>query len=249
MKGRTILILILMLAVVLITSAIGAYQDHDKDEDEHERKNKHSDKHSDKDKDKDKDKVHKHATDTTVKRERTIDASNLTGASGAGMPHKVSHSYLDTSVKANGPYVDDGTNTYKGKVGGYKLHNSDSDSDSDNEHRIKRGDGHSDSDSGDSDSDDGDGDGDSGHGTGESDFSRKIKYITKTVSNLFKEIFSKWGNQGSIMAPSGTEELNPDTMYGGGVPGTLEGLSVRDKIKKQARQGMRKVRNAFRGRK
>ena len=51
------------------------------------------------------------------------------------------------------------------------------------------------------------------------------------------------------MAPSGTEELNPDTMYGGGVPGTLEGLSVRDKIKKQARQGMRKLRNTFRGRK
>jgi uncharacterized protein YxeA len=231
MKGRTILILILMLAVVLITSAFGAYQDQDKDEDEH------ADKH--------KDKVHKHATDNTVKSERTIDASNLTGASGAGMPHKVSHSYLDTSVKANGPYVDDGTNTYKGKAGGYNLHNSDSDSDSDNEHRIKRGDGHSDS--GDSDSDDGDGD--SGHETGESDFSRKIKYITKTVSNLFKEIFSKWGNQGSIMAPSGTEELNPDTMYGGGVPGTLEGLSVRDKIKKQARQGMRKLRNTFRGRK
>jgi hypothetical protein len=228
MKGRTILILILMLAVVLITSAFGAYQDQDKDEDEH------ADKH--------KDKVHKHATDNTVKSERTIDASNLTGASGAGMPHKVSHSYLDTSVKANGPYVDDGTNTYKGKAGGYNLHNSDSDSDSDNEHRIKRGDGHSDS--GDSDSDDGDGD--SGHETGESDFSRKIKYITKTVSNLFKEIFSKWGSQGSIMAPSGIEELNPSELHG---EPSIDGFNVREKFKKQAKQGMRKLKNAFRGRK
>ena len=50
------------------------------------------------------------------------------------------------------------------------------------------------------------------------------------------------------MAPSGIEELNPDAIYGIGTPGTLEGLTVRDKLKKQARQGMRKVRNAFRGR-
>jgi hypothetical protein len=243
MKGRTILILILMLAVVLITSAVGAYQDQDddQDQDKHNKHKKHS-SHSHHNDNED-DAKNKHSTDI-AKGDRTIDASNLTGASGAGMSHKVSQSHLDTSVRANGPYVDDGANTYKGKARGYTLHDN-----SDDSRNHKHGGHDSDSDDN-SNSGDSDSDSDSGGGNkhNESDFTRKLKYIKKTISNLFKEIFSKWGNQGSIMAPSGIEELNPDTMSGVGMPGTLEGLTIRDKIKKQARQGMRKVRNAFRGR-
>ena len=230
MKGRTILILFLMLAVVLITSAVGSYQDQDddQDQDKHNKHKKHS-SHSHHNDNED-DAKNKHSTDI-AKGDRTIDASNLTGASGAGMSHKVSQSHLDTSVRANGPYVDDGANTYKGKARGYTLHDNANLNDSDS----------GDSDSGDIDNGDSNKD-------NESDFTRKFKYIKKTISNLFKDIFSKWGNQGSIMAPSGIEELNPDAIYGIGTPGTLEGLTVRDKLKKQARQGMRKVRNAFRGR-
>jgi len=245
MKGRTILILFLMLAVVLITSAVGSYQDQDDDQDNDQDKDKRKIKdnarnHSSNGHNKhDDDAKNKHSTDI-VKGERTIDASNLTGASGAGMSHKVSQSYLDTSVKANGPYVDDGTNSYKGKARGYTLHDNANLNDSDS------GDS---GDSGDSDSNNSDsGDSNNGDSNNESDFTRKFKYIKKTIYNLFKEIFSKWGNQGSIMAPSGIEELNPDPIAGLGVAGTLEGLTVRDKLKKQARQGMRKVRNAFRSR-
>jgi uncharacterized protein YxeA len=231
MNGRTILILFLMLAVVLITSAVGAYQDHDKDDDDYERKDKHSDK--------DKDNGHKHATDTTVKNERTIDTSNLIGASGAGMPHKVSHSYLDTSVKAKGPYVDDGTNSYKGKARGYSLHDSESDSENETSHIHNRGIKHE-SESSDSDSDNEDG---NNTNYDESEFSRKIKYITKTISNLFKEIFSKWGNQGTIMAPSGMEEMNPDVSLS-----SVEGLRVREQLQKRVKNGMRTIKGAFKGR-
>jgi len=68
------------------------------------------------------------------------------------------------------------------------------------------------------------------------EFQRKIKYI-KTI---FKEIFSKWGSQEPIMAPVSVEE-DPDNPLG-------EGFKIREKFKKGARQGMRKLKNAFRGR-
>ena len=157
--------------------------------------------------------------------ERSNDASSVVGASGAGMSHKIANSHLDTSVKANGPYVDDGSNTYKGKNRGRDLNESDSDSDSDN---------------GDSDSDSDHGKENDSHSDNDSDFIHKLKYIKKKVSKLFEEIFSKWGNQGSVMAPSGIEEMNPE-------PG-VEGLRVREKLTKNVRNGMRKVKSAFRGR-
>ena len=68
------------------------------------------------------------------------------------------------------------------------------------------------------------------------EFQRKVKYI-KTI---FKEIFSKWGSQEPIMAPVSVEE-DPDNPLG-------EGFKIREKFKKGARQGMRKLKNAFRGR-
>jgi hypothetical protein len=227
MKERTIFILIAMMAVVLITSAFGAYQDSDTVKD------------SGKDSGDNKKNNHKQRADAVSKMtaERSNDASSVVGASGAGMSHKIANSHLDTSVKANGPYVDDGSNTYKGKNRGRDLNESDSDSDSDN--------GDSDSDS-DSDSDHGkDSDNDHGkendsHSDNDSDFIHKLKYIKKKVSKLFEEIFSKWGNQGSVMAPSGIEEMNPE-------PG-VEGLRVREKLTKNVRNGMRKVKSAFRGR-
>jgi len=85
-------------------------------------------------------------------------------------------------------------------------------------------------DNNDSDSDDED------NGKPMSDFQRKVKYI-KTI---FKEIFSKWGSQEPIMAPVSVEE-DPDNPLG-------EGFKIREKFKKGARQGMRKLKNAFRGR-
>ena len=90
-----------------------------------------------------------------------------------------------------------------------------------------------DSDSDDSDDSDDDGDSD---GKPMTDFQRKIKYI-KTI---FKEIFSKWSAQEPIMAPVSVEE-DPDNPLG-------EGFKLREKFKKGARQGMRKLKNAFRGR-
>jgi len=84
------------------------------------------------------------------------------------------------------------------------------------------------------DRDDSDSDSDDGEPTTE--FQRKIKYI-KTI---FKEIFSKWGSQEPIMAPVSVEE-DPDNPLG-------EGFKIREKFKKGARQGMRKLKNAFRGR-
>jgi len=85
----------------------------------------------------------------------------------------------------------------------------------------------------DSDGNDSDSDDDSKPAT---EFQRKVKYI-KTI---FKEIFSKWGSQEPIMAPVSVEE-DPDNPLG-------EGFKIREKFKKGARQGMRKLKNAFRGR-
>jgi hypothetical protein len=85
-----------------------------------------------------------------------------------------------------------------------------------------------DSDGNDSDSDD--------EGKPATEFQRKVKYI-KTI---FKEIFSKWQTQEPIMAPVSVEE-DPDNPLG-------EGFKIREKFKKGARQGMRKLKNAFRGR-
>jgi hypothetical protein len=90
-------------------------------------------------------------------------------------------------------------------------------------------------DSDDDDSDDSDSDTDS-DGKPATEFQRKVKYI-KTI---FKEIFSKWGSQEPIMAPVSVEE-DPDNPLG-------EGFKIREKFKKGARQGMRKLKNAFRGR-
>ena len=90
-------------------------------------------------------------------------------------------------------------------------------------------------DSDDSDDSDNDNDKDS-EGKPVTEFQRKIKYI-KTI---FKEIFSKWGSQEPIMAPVSVEE-DPDNPLG-------EGFKIREKFKKGARQGMRKLKNAFRGR-
>ena len=90
-------------------------------------------------------------------------------------------------------------------------------------------------DSDDDDNDDSDSDTDS-DGKPATEFQRKVKYI-KTI---FKEIFSKWGSQEPIMAPVSVEE-DPDNPLG-------EGFKIREKFKKGARQGMRKLKNAFRGR-
>ena len=144
--------------------------------------------------------------------------SALVGASGAATSYKQSAAHLDTSEKVDMPYVKEGPNAYRGKAGGYDLRDT-YDSDS------------VDSDSDDSDSDDGDSD-----GKPMTDFQRKIKYI-KTI---FKEIFSKWSAQEPIMAPVSVEE-DPDNPLG-------EGFKIREKFKKGARQGMRKLKNAFRGR-
>lgn len=82
----------------------------------------------------------------------------------------------------------------------------------------------------DSDSDDDD------DGKPPTEFQRKIKYI-KTI---FKEIFSKWKSQEPIMAPTSIEEDLSAI--------DVEGFKIREKFKRGARQGMRKLRNAFRGR-
>jgi len=84
--------------------------------------------------------------------------------------------------------------------------------------------------------DDSDSDDSESKGKPMTDFQRKVKYI-KTI---FKEIFSKWGSQEPIMAPVSVEE-DPDNPLG-------EGFKIREKFKKGARQGMRKLKNAFRGR-
>lgn len=86
------------------------------------------------------------------------------------------------------------------------------------------------------DSDDSDDSDDESDGKPMTEFQRKVKYI-KTI---FKEIFSKWQTQEPIMAPVSVEE-DPDNPLG-------EGFKIREKFKKGARQGMRKLKNAFRGR-
>lgn len=178
MKLRTIFILVAMMVVVLATSAFGVYKDSE-------------------------------VNDEPVKHHKTVTKvadNTVVGASGAGTSHKHSKSHLDVSEKADGPYIKDGTNTYRGTASGYDLQ-------------------------GDSDTEDGNGnDSDSEN---QSEFQKKWKYI----STMFEEIFSKWKSQETIMAPTGIEEIE-----------TAEGFRIREKFKKGARQGMRKLKNAFRGR-
>jgi hypothetical protein len=193
MKLRTVAILILMACVVVATSAFGAYRDSIGNDDV--------------------------ATKASAKKAvAAAPTKDVVGASGAGTSYKQSRAHLDISEKADGPYVKDGTNTYRGKAGGYDLRDT---YDSDDE----RADGNSDSDD---DSDDGE---------PKSEFQRKMKYVT----TMFKEIFSKWKSQETIMAPTSIEE-DPDNPLG------PEGFKIREKFKKGARQGMRKLKNAFRGR-
>ena len=194
MKLRTVAILILMACVVVATSAFGTYQDSIGNDDAAPKKSKAATK-------------------------AAAPAKDVVGASGAGTSYKQSNAHLDISEKTDGPYVKDGTNTYRGKAGGYDLRDT---YDSDDE----RADGGGDSDS---DSDD--------DGEPTSEFQRKLKYISK----MFKEIFSKWKSQETIMAPTSIEE-DPDNPLG------PEGFKLREKFKKGARQGMRKLKNAFRGR-
>ena len=194
MKLRTVAILILMACIVVATSAFGAYQDSIGNDDD----------------------ATKAAKKVAKKAAAAVPTKDVVGASGAGTSYKQSNAHLDISEKANGPYVKDGTNTYRGKAGGYDLRDT---YDSDDE----RADGGSDSDSDD--------------GEPKSEFQRKMKYIT----TMFKEIFSKWKSQETIMAPSSVEE-DPDNPLG------PEGFKIREKFKKGARQGMRKLKNAFRGR-
>ena len=143
----------------------------------------------------------------------------LVGAAGAGTSYKQSSAHLDVSEKVDGPYVKEGPNTYRGKAGGYDLRDTYNSDD-------ERDDSDSDSDS-DSDDDD---------GKPPTEFQRKIKYI-KTI---FKEIFSKWKSQEPIMAPTSIEEDLSAI--------DAEGFKIREQFKRGARQGMRKLRNAFRGR-
>jgi len=191
MKLRSVFILILMACIVLATSAFGAYQDSIGNAD-----------------------AERIAKSRAVAKSASASATSdksVVGASGAGTAHKQSLSHLDISEKADGPYVKEGTNAYRGKAGGYDLRDTyDSD-----------------------DSDDGKGDSDEG----KSEFQRKINYIT----TMFEEIFSKWKSQDSVLAPTSVE-LDPDNLLG------PEGFRIREKFKKGARQGMRKLKNAFRGR-
>ena len=193
MKLRTVAILILMACVVVATSAFGAYKDSIGNDDVKPAK-------------------------AAKPAKPAKPAKDVVGASGAGTSYKQSHTHLDISERADGPYVKDGTNTYRGKAGGYDIRDT---YDSDDE----RADGNSDSDS------------DSGEGEPKSEFQRKLKYIT----TMFEEIFSKWKSQETIMAPTSIEE-DPDNPLG------PEGFKIREKFKKGARQGMRKLKNAFRGR-
>jgi hypothetical protein len=191
MKLRTVLILILMACIVLATSAFGAYQDSIGNAD-----------------------AERIAKSRAVAKSQVNHGDkSVVGASGAGTAHKQSLSHLDISEKADGPYVKEGTNAYRGKAGGYDLRDTyDSDDEREN--------------------------GDTGEGAeGGSEFQRKIKYIT----TMFEEIFSKWKSQDSVLAPTSVE-LDPDNPLGS------EGFRIREKFKKGARQGMRKLKNAFRGR-
>lgn len=217
MELRTVAILLLMATIVVLTSAFGAYQDGIEKQKEHEFQIKKKEEKAG---------VEKRMGPVSETKSGTnsmsiSSGSELVGAYGAGTSHKQSAAHLDISEKVDGPYVKDGPNAYRGKVGGYELsdtYNSDSDDDND------------------SNSDD---DEYGNNGKPATEFQKKIKYI-KTI---FKEIFSKWGSQETIMAPISVEE-DPDNPLGG----DAEGFKIREKFKKGARQGMRKLRNAFRGR-
>jgi len=190
MKLRTVAILVLMACIVVATSAFGAYRDGVGDADTKGKK--------------------------AVPVAARPSSNAVVGASGAGTLHKQSHLFLDVSETATGPSDKDGTNTYRGKAGGYDLRDMYDSADEDN-----------------SDSDDDD----EGNAANQSEFQRKLKYI----KNVFKEIFSKWKSQESIMAPTSVEEQLDNPMGD-------EGFKIREKFKKGARQGMRKLKNAFRGR-
>lgn len=155
------------------------------------------------------------AAKTTAKTSAKTTAKDIVGASGAGTSFKQSHTHLDVSEKTDGPYVKDGTNVYRGKASGYDLRDT-YDSDSDDE--SHKG-------------------GDLKSAEPQSEFQKKMKYIT----TMFEEIFSKWKSQDTIMAPSSIEQ-DLDNPLG------PEGFRIREKFKKGARQGMRKLKNAFRGR-
>jgi hypothetical protein len=144
-------------------------------------------------------------------------SKDIVGASGAGTSYKQSQSHLNVAEKVDRPYVKDGPNEYRGKASGYDIHDSDSDSDSD------------------------DTDSENDKDEPKTEFQRKLKYI-KTI---FKEIFSKWNSQETIMAPISVEE-DPDNPLGTG--SNIEGLQIREKFKKHSRNGIRKLKNAFRGR-
>jgi len=204
MELRTIAILLLMATIVVLTAAFGTYQDGIEKQKEHEFQIKRKEER---------------AAEGEGKGKGN-DLRNVVGASGAGTSYKQSAGHLDTSQKVNRPYVPEGTNTYRGKAGGYDLRDTYNDSDSDNG-------GY-----GDSDSDDGDGN----DGKPITEFQRKIKYIKR----IFKEIFSKWGSQETIMAPISVEE-DPDNPLG------EEGFRLREKFKRTAKAGMRKLKSAFRG--
>jgi hypothetical protein len=172
--------------------------------------------------------VSKKATAAAAAADKSPQHKELVGAAGAGTSYKQSGAHLDVSEKVDGPYVKEGPNTYRGKAGGYDLrdtYNSDDERDD--------ADSDSDSDSDDDKSDDDDG---KNKGKPPTEFQRKIKYI-KTI---FKEIFSKWKSQEPIMAPTSIEEDLSAI--------DLEGFKIREQFKRGARQGMRKLRNAFRGR-
>jgi hypothetical protein len=191
MKLKTIFILVAMMIVVLATSAFGVY----KDSEFNDEPVKH----------------HKPVTRAASGAAGAAGAADtVVGASGAGTSHKHSKSHLDVSEKANGPYIKDGPNTYRGKASGYNV-DGDSDAEGDNSDAVE----------------------DEDKNTNQSEFQKKWKYI----SNMFEEIFSKWKSNETIMAPSGIEELE-----------TAEGFRIREKFKKGARHGMRKLKNAFRGR-
>ena len=205
MELRTIAILLLMATIVVLTAAFGTYQDGIDKQKEHEFQIKRKEERA------------AEGDGQGQGAEKRNNLRNVVGASGAGTSYKQSAGHLDTSQKVNRPYVPEGTNTYRGKAGGYDLRDTYNDGDSDE--------GGSDSD----DDDDND-------GKPMSEFQRKIKYI-KTI---FKEIFSKWGSQETIMAPISVEE-DPDNPLG------EEGFRIREKFKRTAKAGMRKLKSAFRG--
>jgi hypothetical protein len=208
MELRTIAILLLMATIVVLTAAFGTYQDGIDKQKEHEFQIKRKEERA--------------AEGKGKGAEKRNDLRNVVGASGAATSYKQSAGHLDTSQKVNRPYVPEGTNTYRGKAGGYDLRDTYNDGDSDDD----------DGGNGGSDSDDAAAD----DGKPMSDFQRKIKYI-KTI---FKEIFSKWGSQETIMAPISVEE-DPDNPLG------EEGFRIREKFKRTAKAGMRKLKSAFRG--